>query len=601
MQLKNNEENNGVWNVNNIEEDIRNEDWLSENINRKKNECWNSIVENPNQSNNQKDVEDYNNIVETANNNNQNNNDYQDNVDYWNSTSENKISKENDNDNLNEEDTVSIPTPITMKNNEENNGVWNVNNIEEDIRNEDWLSENINRKKNECWNSIVENPNQSNNQKDVEDYNNIVETANNNNQNNNDYQDNVDYWNSTSENKISKENDNDNLNEEDTVSIPTPITTISAVTPPKEENPNISNDNDFNQSLIKKLNTLSTIDQQHHDEKKYNSHNYNPRIIIDINNVISNNTIDTTGNTNGKKIQTFVLIEQKLLDFSDDEDKSPAVNNNSEKETTTNTATAKKKRSADFKIIDMEGFLRKDLEEGLKKMVNGVMNKNLTSSITILASSTGKQKMKFLDIASLEPINAALVFENPECRVVGRIETYSCRYKYENLESQWNNNLSQQNAQSVSPDAHSFDTIISPFGSMDQPSSRRTLFNLIATLNASYPDYDFSDVKPDQFTKQPSVPMVCNYINNTLFNLGRAHIINDLMLWQTVDDIIFLDECNIYSFNPDSDADPNSDDGVITTAPLQEDEPLDDTISETEESDINAMSYEEYVMGDIEM
>jgi len=39
---------------------------------------------------------------------------------------------------------------------------------------------------------------------------------------------------------------------------------------------------------------------------------------------------------------------------------------------------------------------------------------------------------------------------------------------------------------------------------------------------------------------------------------------------------------------------------LSTTAPLQEDEPLDDTISETE-SDINAMSYEEYVMGDIEM
>nr|CAG8568663.1 8993_t:CDS:2 [Entrophospora candida] len=306
--------------------------------------------------------------------------------DYWCSSVVQTDQNKNDNDdywNVKTEATATNQNNDSwdMKNNEENNGGWNVNNIEEDIRNEDcdvknneeddggwnmknneeknrgWnnvteytneknegLSENINRKKNECWNSIVENPNQSNNQKDVEDYNNIVETANN-------------------------KNDNDNWNEEDTVSIPTPITTISAITPPKEENPNISNDNDFNQSLIKKLNTLSTIDQQHHDEKKSNSHNYNPRIITNINNVISNNTIDTTGNTNGKKIQTFVLIEQKLLDFSDDEDKSPAVNNNSEKETTTNTATAKKKRSADFKIIDMEGFLRQDLEEGLKKML----------------------------------------------------------------------------------------------------------------------------------------------------------------------------------------------------------------------------------------
>ena len=31
----------------------------------------------------------------------------------------------------------------------------------------------------------------------------------------------------------------------------------------------------------------------------------------------------------------------------------------------------------------------------------------------------------------------------------------------------------------------------SPFGPLDHPSSRKTLFYLISTLNASYPDYDF--------------------------------------------------------------------------------------------------------------
>jgi len=62
---------------------------------------------------------------------------------------------------------------------------------------------------------------------------------------------------------------------------------------------------------------------------------------------------------------------------------------------------------------------------------------------------------------------------------------------YKHLESQWNSDFSE----SVSPDqTHSLNNIISPFGPMDQPSSRRMLFNLIATLNASYPDYDFSFV-----------------------------------------------------------------------------------------------------------
>ncbi|CAJ0859494.1 2912_t:CDS:2, partial [Entrophospora sp. SA101] len=71
---------------------------------------------------------------------------------------------------------------------------------------------------------------------------------------------------------------------------------------------------------------------------------------------------------------------QKLLDLSDDEDNSPAVNNNNKKETTTDTAAAKKRRSADFKIIDVEGFLKQDLEEELKKMMGDLMSQDSTSS-----------------------------------------------------------------------------------------------------------------------------------------------------------------------------------------------------------------------------
>jgi hypothetical protein len=34
---------------------------------------------------------------------------------------------------------------------------------------------------------------------------------------------------------------------------------------------------------------------------------------------------------------------------------------------------------------------------------------------------------------------------------------------------------------------------------------RKTLFHLISTLNATFPDYDFSDAKADEFTKEPSL------------------------------------------------------------------------------------------------
>ena len=72
-----------------------------------------------------------------------------------------------------------------------------------------------------------------------------------------------------------------------------------------------------------------------------------------------------------------------------------------------------------------------------------------------------------------------------------------------------------------------------------------------------------SDVKPEQFTKHPSLSHVCNYVNNTLFNLGHGWIVTNLNLWQVIDDIIELDECDVYSYNPDMDSDPNIEEGAM--------------------------------------
>lgn len=59
------------------------------------------------------------------------------------------------------------------------------------------------------------------------------------------------------------------------------------------------------------------------------------------------------------------------------------------------------------------------------------------------------------------------------------------------------NSKSPINSYSKSPGSHlstsgSFDHIsVSPFGPLSQSSSRKTMVHLIATLNASYIDYDF--------------------------------------------------------------------------------------------------------------
>ncbi|KAF8932844.1 RNA polymerase III-inhibiting protein maf1 [Dissophora ornata] len=170
--------------------------------------------------------------------------------------------------------------------------------------------------------------------------------------------------------------------------------------------------------------------------------------------------------------------------------------------------------------------------------------------------------MKFLEYPGMDAINSALNFDTPECKVHGRVEPYSCKAAgadkklYKQLESKYDPS-SQTMMSPPDDDGFNIRNIISPFGPMDQPASRKTLFYLIGTLNASFPDYDFSDVKPEQFRKEPSVPIVVNSINSTLFNHGNERAVKELGLWDSVDQLIDLEDSDVYSYNPDIDSDPN--------------------------------------------
>lgn len=92
---------------------------------------------------------------------------------------------------------------------------------------------------------------------------------------------------------------------------------------------------------------------------------------------------------------------------------------------------------------------------------------------------------------------------------------------FKTLESRYNTELLGPG--SVSPDELQ---VISPFGRLTESTPRKTFFYLLATLNAAFPDYDFEDVRPDQFLKLPSIELVMNSVNTTLFNLGNDVIVN---------------------------------------------------------------------------
>ncbi|KAJ2472985.1 RNA polymerase III-inhibiting protein maf1 [Coemansia sp. RSA 2322] len=141
--------------------------------------------------------------------------------------------------------------------------------------------------------------------------------------------------------------------------------------------------------------------------------------------------------------------------------------------------------------------------------------------------------MKYLDVESFRAINSRLSFPTTsgDRHVVGRVEGYSCKvagadkklYRY--LENKYQEDLEE--AKNLSPEQSSLTNIVSPFGPLTQSASRKTLFYLIATLNASFPDYDFS------------------------------------RMWDSIDAVIGIDDCDVYSYMPAIESDPYEDEGPV--------------------------------------
>lgn len=178
--------------------------------------------------------------------------------------------------------------------------------------------------------------------------------------------------------------------------------------------------------------------------------------------------------------------------------------------------------------------------------------------------------MKFLESIDLEYINQMLEFETSDSSVHGRIEPYSCKSAgvdkklFKQLELRFSEELLE--ASSISPEVHPVGAVTSwrsPFGPLDQSSSRKVFYYLISTLNASFPDYDFSDIKPDQFIRYSSLSKVVKTINQTLISSGGQEVVNSVGFWDALNFIIDLEDSEIYSYVPDMGTDPLAEEGCI--------------------------------------
>ena len=109
---------------------------------------------------------------------------------------------------------------------------------------------------------------------------------------------------------------------------------------------------------------------------------------------------------------------------------------------------------------------------------------------------------------------------------------------------------------------------VSPVGPLTDASSRKTLIYLILTLNHMYPDYDFSALRGHHFTKENptthGVSRVRNDVDGLLLESGKVYEATagaggdslSAELWRSVDEVIGLVDCDVYTYKAVAEGDP---------------------------------------------
>jgi len=223
--------------------------------------------------------------------------------------------------------------------------------------------------------------------------------------------------------------------------------------------------------------------------------------------------------------------------------------------------------------------------------------------------------MKYIPLRDIDTVTNALNFSTQDCHIIGSCDIYTTKAAggdkklYRNIE----NSLESQHealrrlSASLSPVSPSLramgdhpgtDEVLSslpkspplfedqeidlsrasPFGNLGQVTARRTFAYLIATLNASHPDYDFSHIlRPSDFRKERSLRAIMNNVDSTLQNLrpkqtaamnylspptlsnsapsglGANNEIWSQNMWKLIDKEMGLRHCEKYTYVPDDD------------------------------------------------
>nr|XP_009772057.1 PREDICTED: repressor of RNA polymerase III transcription MAF1 homolog isoform X2 [Nicotiana sylvestris] len=167
--------------------------------------------------------------------------------------------------------------------------------------------------------------------------------------------------------------------------------------------------------------------------------------------------------------------------------------------------------------------------------------------------------MKYLEYTPLDRINDFLSHVNlGERTIKGCLEAYSCKHTGtdKKLSLSLENEIFDYLGRSSDTDSSS------PVEYLSCRSSRKTLIYLLLTLYHMYPDYDFSAVKAHQFFTEESWDSFKQIFDIYMFEASKewleANEGSPLLetLYKALDEVVKVAECEIYTYNPEADADP---------------------------------------------
>ncbi|WRT65091.1 uncharacterized protein IL334_002033 [Kwoniella shivajii] len=221
--------------------------------------------------------------------------------------------------------------------------------------------------------------------------------------------------------------------------------------------------------------------------------------------------------------------------------------------------------------------------------------------------------MKYLDYPILNQLSASLSSDgDTDLQVNVRFEAYSVKpvgkekRAFKEREEAYMSEQEGMEEMSFSPEMREAG-LASCFGRLDERESRKVHFLLVSTLNAAFPDHDFTSLRPDHFTREPSAAQILSHLSGSLLgpsggigttpiilsqagsynpssinksppglspsnsspNLGPTASIPHPDLYRVLNDVLPMEDCEVYSWFPEPEYDPHID---ISLIPQEEEE-----------------------------